>query len=183
MKKITLGLFAVLLVTALAASLALAEPCPTMKTADAKNTGQPCPSATATEAGAETPAKTASLEKCCMEAALSGMACGDMTAEQVKAAAASCPEVKAVKAEMKACCAEALDAGKGCCGVDAEGLKTGFAMKVMGRRAAERVKAEMHPCCAEALGAGKGCCGKDAEALKADFNKKVKTEEKKLASS
>ena len=105
-----------------------------------------------------------------------------MTAEQVKAASASCPSVIAAKADLHACCSESLEAGKGCCGKDAEALKADFAQKVMAHRAVETVKADMHPCCAEAVGADKGCCGKDADALKADFKKKVKTEEKKLAS-
>ena len=177
MKRVSLGLFALLLVTALAASFALAGPCPTIKTADGKVAcDKPCPTAAAAMAGTE-------MGECCVNAALAGKGCCGKTAAEVKAAAADCPTVKAAKAEMHACCVEALDAGKGCCGKDAKGLKTDFAQKVMARHAVEQVKAGMHPCCAEALDAGKGCCGKDAAGLKADFKKKVESKEKKLAST
>ena len=174
MKKITITLFTMLAVIAMAATLALAEPSPTKKAADDKGRDKPCPSA-------QTTAKTTQMGECCVNAALSGQGCCGMTAENVKAAFASCPTAKAAKADMKACCAEALDAGKGCCGNDAKGLKAEFVNMVEAQRAAELVKAEMHSCCAEALDAGKGCCGKDAEGLKAGYQKKVKEAIKELA--
>ena len=118
MKKIAVFLVTMVAVTALAASLALAEPCTSAKTAAGKaGCDKPCPSG-------------AQMGECCLTSAVAGKGCCGKTAAEVKAAAASCPTVKAAKAEMHACCAEALDAGKGCCGKDAEGLKADFNKKV-----------------------------------------------------
>ncbi|MBU8872081.1 MAG: hypothetical protein KOO60_14530 [Gemmatimonadales bacterium] len=127
MKKITICLMAVLALTAMVSSLALAENCPPKKTAATQGCPKTCPQAADAKGCGD---MADSLDKCCMEAALSAKGCCGKTAEQVKEAFNSCPHVQTAKAEMHPCCVESLDDSKGCCGKDAEALKANFEKKV-----------------------------------------------------
>ena len=144
-----------------------------------KKSCAPCPSSAGVEAGESD--TTASPKKCCVEAALSGEACGELTAEQVKEAVAGCPHAQAVRNEMRACCVEALEEGEGCCGRGGEVLRAGFVRKVMALQAAEPAGVGKGSCCAAVAPAGNGHGSKEAETRKADWKKKAKSEEKKLA--
>lgn len=170
MKKFSLILVAMLAVTALAASMAMAGDCKTekaQKTTQAKaGCDRPCPTETAAKA-ASADAK-ASCDKTATAAAAADKPCPEdcpMKASCDK----PCPTTGATHAGMGDCCITAAIAGEGCCGHDAETVKAAFAACPVVKTA----MSEMHKCCAEAVAAGKGCCGKDAEALKADFDKKV----------